>query len=113
MQPTLVRKRSGRVLRLLFKVPAYLYRGRMADALAARDELLLITTGRETGLPRTTPLNFITVDGTYVAAAGWGARSDWYQNLLADPESVVQVGEHRFAATAQPVEEPEARRTKS
>ena len=109
-QPASSRKRPGRLLGLFFKVPAHLYRGRMANVLAARGELLLITTGRKTGLPRTTPLNFITVDGAYVVTAGWGSRSDWYRNLLANPQVVVQVGRHRFAATAEPVEEPETRR---
>jgi deazaflavin-dependent oxidoreductase (nitroreductase family) len=105
-QPTFPSKRPGRVLRGFVKYPTRIYRGRLADVLAARRELLLTTTGRKSGLPRTTPLNFIMVDGTYVVAAGWGTRADWYQNLLADPEVVVQVGKRRLAARAQLVEEP-------
>lgn len=106
-QPTFPSKRPGRVLRSFVKYPTRIYRGRLADMLAARHELLLTTKGRKSGLPRTTPLNFIMVDDAYVVAAGWGTHSDWYQNLLADPEVTVQVGKRRFAARAQLVKKPE------
>jgi deazaflavin-dependent oxidoreductase (nitroreductase family) len=109
-QPTFPSKRPGRVLRGFLKYPTRIYRGRLANVLAGRRELLLTTTGRKSGLPRTTPLKFITMDGAYVVAAAWGTHADWYQNLLADPEVVVQVGKRRFAARAQPVEEPETQR---
>jgi len=109
-QPTFPSKRPGRVLRVFVKYPTRIYRGRLANVLAARRELLLTTTGRKSGLPRTTPLNFITMDGAYVVAAGWGTHADWYQNLLANPEVTVQVGKRRFAARAHLVEEPEAQR---
>jgi len=109
-QPTFPSKRPGRVLRVFVKYPTRIYRGRLANVLAARRELLLTTTGRKSGLPRTTSLNFIMVDGAYVVAAGWGTHSDWYQNLLANPDVVVQVGKRRFAARAQLVEEPETQK---
>ena len=109
-QPTFPSKRPGRVLRVFVKYPTRIYRGRLANVLAARRELLLTTTGRKSGLPRTTPLNFIMVDGAYVVAAGWGTHSDWYRNLLANPEVTVQVGKRRFAARAHLVEEPEAQK---
>jgi deazaflavin-dependent oxidoreductase (nitroreductase family) len=98
------------VLRGFVKYPTRIYRGRLAKVLAGRRELLLTTTGRKSGLPRTTPLNFITMNGAYVVAAGWGTHSDWYRNLLADPEVVVQVGKRRFAARAHLVEEPETQK---
>jgi deazaflavin-dependent oxidoreductase (nitroreductase family) len=99
------------VLRVIVKYPTRIYWGRLANVLAARRELLLTTTGRKSSLPRTTPFNFIMVDGVYVVAAGWGTHSDWYQNLLANPaDVVVQVGKRRFAARAQLVEEPETQK---
>jgi deazaflavin-dependent oxidoreductase (nitroreductase family) len=109
-QPTFPSKRPGRVLRVFVKYPTRIYRGRLANVLAGRRELLLTTTGRKSGLPRTTPLNFITMDGAYVVAAAWGTHADWYQNLLADPDVTVQVGKRRFAARAHLVEEPDAQR---
>ena len=50
------------------------------------------------------------MDGAYVVAAGWGTHADWYQNLLAEPEVVMQVGKRRFAARAHLVEESEAQK---
>ena len=109
-QPTFPSKRPGRVLRVFVEYPTRIYRGWLANMLAARRELLLTTTGRKSGLPRTTPLNFITMDSAYVVAAGWGTHADWYRNLLANPEVMVQVGKRRFAARAQLVEEPDTQR---
>jgi hypothetical protein len=39
-----------------------------------------------------------------------GVRSDWYQNLLADPEVMLQIGRRRIPAIAVPVADPERRR---
>jgi deazaflavin-dependent oxidoreductase (nitroreductase family) len=56
--------------------------------------LLLTTTGRTSGEPRTTPL-IHRVDGDrWVVVASKGGAPDhpaWYQNLLADPEATIQV----------------------
>ncbi|NTW98126.1 MAG: nitroreductase family deazaflavin-dependent oxidoreductase, partial [Oscillochloris sp.] len=48
--------------------------------------LVLTHTGRKSGLPRRTPLNFAEVDGTIYITAGFGAVSDWYRNILASPQ---------------------------
>jgi deazaflavin-dependent oxidoreductase (nitroreductase family) len=68
--------------------------------------LVLTTTGRVTGLPRRTPLQYEEVDGRLVVAAGWGTRSDWYRNLQAHPEVEVRIGRRRFRAIARPVSDP-------
>jgi deazaflavin-dependent oxidoreductase (nitroreductase family) len=56
--------------------------------------LLLTTTGRTSGEPRTTPL-IQRVDGDrWVVVASKGGAPDhpgWYKNLLADPEATIQV----------------------
>lgn len=56
--------------------------------------LLLTTTGRSSGEPRTTPL-LHTVDGDrwVVIASKGGApeHPDWYRNLEADPRATIQV----------------------
>ena len=53
-----------------------------------------MTTGRKTGNTRYTPLEF-TFDektGSYIVSAGWGGKTDWYKNALAEPLVTVQVG---------------------
>ena len=81
--------------------------------LSRMDMLLLTTTGRTSGVPRTTTLTYIpapTGEGLVVGARIRGQRSDWYRNLLAQPEVTVQVGTRTFAAHAEPVLDPERRR---
>ncbi len=73
--------------------------------------LLLTTTGRKSGLPRTTALAFTTAsDGLVVGSRIRGLGSDWYRNLLAQPEVTVQTGTETFTAHAQPVLDAQRRR---
>ena len=66
--------------------------------------LLLTTTGRRSGRPRTTPLIYGEDDGRYVVVASKGGADDhpdWYHNLVEHPEVQVQVGADVFSATAR------------
>jgi len=73
------------------------------DGMHREGILLLTTTGRKTGRPRTTPMMFDR-DGEdlLVIASNIGAPShpDWYLNLVADSRVVVEVGTERFEAIA-------------
>jgi len=67
--------------------------------------LLLTTTGRHSGQPRTTPLIYGRDGDRYLVVASRGGaptHPDWYQNLLAQPEVQVQVMADRFKARARP-----------
>ena len=68
--------------------------------------LILTTTGRKSGLPRQTPLQFEEVDGVYFVASARGEQADWYRNLLAHPQVSVQVQGRTFSATAEPITDP-------
>lgn len=68
--------------------------------------LLLTTTGRKSGLPRLTPLQFEQVDGDYYIASARGAQADWFKNILANPKVHVQVKGQKFDALAEPVTDP-------
>ena len=72
-----------------------------------RAVLLLTTTGRRSGLPRVTPLQYEEVDGAYYVGSARGASADWLRNIQADPRVQVEVGKHRFAAQAEVVCSPE------
>ncbi len=60
--------------------------------------LLLTTTGRKSGEPRTTPLIFGRDGSDYLVVASMGGapqHPNWYRNLLADVSARIQVkGEH-------------------
>lgn len=66
--------------------------------------LLLGTTGRRSGEPRTTPLGWLRIDGKLVVVAsnvGAPNHPAWYHNLVADPRVTVELGDRAFPATAR------------
>jgi len=65
--------------------------------------------GRRTGLARLTPVNYALIEGEVYCTAGFGRRSDWYQNLRADPNVEVWLPNGRWAGVAQDVNQAEDR----
>jgi deazaflavin-dependent oxidoreductase (nitroreductase family) len=66
--------------------------------------LLLTTTGRTSGKPRTTPLIYQPDGERFVIVASKGGAPEhpgWYRNLTRHPEVEVQVGPDVFQATAR------------
>lgn len=68
--------------------------------------LLLTTTGRKSGLPRITPLQYEEIDNVYYVGAARGKEADWVRNILANPEVSFQIGEQHIAAIARPITAP-------
>ena len=60
-------------------------------------------TGRKTGTTYHTPVNYTLVDGDIYCTAGFGKISDWYRNILANPEVEVWLPDSRWTGTAQDV----------
>jgi deazaflavin-dependent oxidoreductase (nitroreductase family) len=75
--------------------------------------LILTTTGRRSGTPRSNALIFGEDGDTYVVVASKGGaprHPDWYTNLVARPEVEVQVKDRRFRARAHTAEGAERER---
>ncbi len=75
--------------------------------------LLLTTTGRRSGQPYTTPLNFAEHEGTYLligSYAGSDTHPKWYLNLVTNPDVTVQIKGDRFLATARTADSDEKER---
>jgi deazaflavin-dependent oxidoreductase (nitroreductase family) len=108
-QPTFDRGRPGFLQRLLFKAPIALYRDGIAEIMRRRCVMLLTTKGRRSGLPRTTGVSFMPFQDHFIVFSGWGVRSDWYRNVLANSDVTIRVGTREFAATAVPVDDPARR----
>jgi deazaflavin-dependent oxidoreductase (nitroreductase family) len=109
MEPTFDRGRPSRWRRLFFKAPIALYRDGPAEIMRHRCVLLLTTTGRRSGLPRTTAVSFMPLHDQFVVFSGWGVHADWYRNLLVNADVTVRVGRRQFPATAVPVTDPARR----
>jgi len=85
----------------------------LGGRLGGRNTLLLISIGRRTGLPRTTPLLFVREGADYVIIASNGGDEPypgWWYNLRANPEVEIQVGRRRIACRAIETDETERKR---
>jgi deazaflavin-dependent oxidoreductase (nitroreductase family) len=72
--------------------------------LAGIDMLLLTTTGRRSGQPRTTPLAcFADGDDWIVVASNNGQDRDpaWWLNLKANPDASVRIGRSEYTVTGR------------
>lgn len=66
--------------------------------------LLLEHRGRKSGIIRKAVIEVVDHDvqkGSYIVAAAWGNRSDWYKNIEAEPNVKIGVGTKRFFAFAK------------
>src|SRR5690242_12710049 len=66
--------------RALAKGPVLLWRlglGRLLD----RWLMIMTTTGRKSGLPRRTAIQFFTYHGRRYVYGAHGAQADWYRNI--------------------------------
>jgi len=100
------------VARRLVRVDRWLGRvthGRVV-ALGMAPSLVLTTTGRRSGLPRSNPLQYFR-DGTdlIVIASNWGGEKDplWAGNLRAEPRATVAIGGRELPVTAREADGPE------
>ena len=94
------------VLRVFSRVHITFYRwtgGIIGERIFGNQMLLLTTTGRKTGQPRTTPVGYL-VDGDALVivagAAGVAKHPDWWLNLESHPEALVQVGRRKLRVSA-------------
>lgn len=68
--------------------------------------MLLRTTGRRSGLPREAPLGYVIREGAVYCCAGFGRRTAWYRNLVADPRVEVILPTCAIAGLAETVTDP-------
>jgi deazaflavin-dependent oxidoreductase (nitroreductase family) len=66
-----------------------------------RRVLILITTGRKSGTPRKTPLQYELENGAVYVASARGCQADWVRNILVDSNVEVELEDLRFHAQAQ------------
>jgi F420H(2)-dependent quinone reductase len=75
--------------------------------------LLLTTTGRKTGMPRTTPLCYFA-DGDDIVVVASNGGMDWFPawwlNLMGEPRATVEIGRSRRAVVARPASPEERER---
>lgn len=71
--------------------------------------LLLKVRGRRSGRTVRVPLSYLILDGAAWVMAGYGVRTQWYRNLIADPGVTVVLPGRALAARAEEVLDPSVR----
>jgi len=99
------------LLRILLRAPILLYRAHLGRLLGRR-VLLLVHTGRRTGIRRETVLEVVHYDPASresIVTAGWGRRTQWLHNVEAGLATEVRTGPDRYvpAFRVLPVDEAE------
>ena len=61
--------------------------------------------GRKSGREYLTPVNYALVDNEIYCTAGFGSISDWYRNMLANPDIELWLPEGKRKARAEDVSE--------
>src|SRR3954447_12349357 len=77
--------------------------GRIGGRFGKMPMVLLTTTGRKTGQPRTTPLTYLPDSGNYVLIGSNGGKDwppAWLGNLEAHPDASIQIGKKVVPVTA-------------
>lgn len=84
--------------------------GKVSGSFEGAPLLLLTTTGRRSGQPRTNPLMYLP-DGdrwlVFASYAGAPRHPDWYRNLLAEPRATIEVGTETVPVSASVLERVE------
>lgn len=78
--------------------------GVVGRRLVDNDILLLTTRGHRSGEEHTVPLLYLTDGDRHVVIASYGGRPHhptWYENLVAQPDVVVQVRSQRRSMVAR------------
>lgn len=72
-------------------------------------QTLLETTGRNSGLPRRTPVGGRLVGREFWWVSEYGDMSQYVRNILAHPEVRIRVGGRWYTGVARPLPEDDAR----
>jgi deazaflavin-dependent oxidoreductase (nitroreductase family) len=98
------------------RLHSFVYRatsGKIGGRMLGSPVLLLITTGRKSGRERTVPLLYLR-DGENLVIVGsnGGAAThpDWWLNLRANPEAIVEVGDQKLRVRAKKADPEEKER---
>jgi len=91
------------IARWAFRLPIGLYQIGLGWVFGHRF-VLLTHTGRKSGRPRQTMLEvarYNPITGECLIVSGWGSKSDWMNNITANPHVTFQIGNQKTEGMAQ------------
>jgi len=71
--------------------------------------MILRTRGRKSGQWRDAPLGYVVIGDAVYCMAGYGTKTHWFQNVLADPHVEVLLPGRSFTGIAEEVCDPRER----
>jgi deazaflavin-dependent oxidoreductase (nitroreductase family) len=89
----------------LLRAPIWLYHFHLSGLFGSR-ALLLTHIGRKTGQIHQTVIELVQHDaasGVFYVASGWGEKSDWYKNIMANSNVNIQVKNKKYDTIAERV----------
>ena len=108
--------RRTRLVEAMWRAHLWAYRvsgGRLGHRISGMPILLLTTTGRKSGEPRTVALQHLTEGDAFVVIAshaGEPVHPAWLLNLRTNPAATVQIGRTRVTVRAREAEGEERAR---
>ncbi len=83
-------------VRWFVRAPIWLYRARLGFLFGTR-LLMLVHIGRTSGERRYVVLEVVArpTPESYIVASGFGAKAQWFRNIVANPHVTVYLGGHR------------------
>jgi len=103
---TIFSKTPKFILRLIHLPPRIAYAVGLGR-LIGHFVLLLTTSGRRSGKPRVTPLQYEEIDGRICLGAALGEKADWVRNIRANPRVQLRVKSRRLSGTARVIGDPQ------
>ena len=88
---------QNRLVKIFTGLHVFLYHtsgGKIWGSMNGNPVLMLTTTGRKTGLPRTTPVMYVHKDNEYLIAASAGGADQnptWFSNINSKPEATIEI----------------------
>ncbi len=77
---------------VMFKAPVHLFRMGLAP-LIGKIMMLITHTGRKSGLPRRTMVEYHKLNGAKYVPVAFGRKAQWYKNIEADPHVTIQTAD--------------------
>ena len=84
--------------------------GRLWGMFAGSDLLLLHHTGAKSGIQRVSPLAYQRIGesfAVFASRAGSTANPDWYHNVVANPDTLIEIGSETIVVRARVAEPAE------
>jgi deazaflavin-dependent oxidoreductase (nitroreductase family) len=97
------RKPPTGIARWFFRAPIGLYRAHLGGLMGHRF-VLIEHVGRTSGLLRRVVVEVVRYDpatDSVIVSSGWGEKSQWFQNLRAQPDVTIMLGNRRIDVHAQ------------